>query len=213
MRRVALSVPGYVEPMLPTLIESPPEGDDWVHEIKYDGYRTIVAVDGVDTRAFTRNGHDWSAKYNMIVHQAAGLRCDTAILDGEMIVQNQDGVSDFGALRSAITAAPQRLILYAFDLMMLNGKDLLGLALTGQLPPKPADQGQGVMADDMAHIPSALGSFVAPGGISHWVVGGRHHRWGRALHPQWSMKRSVRLTTKTLIACLAVSSGDIGFVI
>ena len=130
MRRVALSVPGYVEPMLPTLVESPPEGDDWLHEIKYDGYRTIVAVDGVDTRAYTRNGHDWSAKYDMIVHEAAGLRCDTAILDGEMIVQNQDGVSDFGALRSAITAAPERLILYAFDLMMLNGKDLRGLALT-----------------------------------------------------------------------------------
>ena len=116
--------------MLPTLVESPPEGDDWLHEIKYDGYRTIVAVDGDDTRAFTRNGHDWSAKYDMIVHEAAGLRCDTAILDGEMIVQNQDGVSDFGALRSAITAAPERLILYAFDLMMLNGKDLRGLALT-----------------------------------------------------------------------------------
>ena len=66
----------------------------------------------------------------MIVHEAAGLRCDTAILDGEMIVQNQDGVSDFGALRSAITAAPERLILYAFDLLMLNGKDLRGLALT-----------------------------------------------------------------------------------
>ena len=49
MRRVALSVPGYVEPMLPTLVETPPEGDDWLHEIKYDGYRTIVAVDGVDT--------------------------------------------------------------------------------------------------------------------------------------------------------------------
>ena len=92
MRRVALSAPGYVAPMMPTLVESPPEGEDWLHEIKYDGYRTIVAVDGVDTRAYTRNGHDWSAKYDMIVHEAAGLRCDTAILDGEMIVQNQDGV-------------------------------------------------------------------------------------------------------------------------
>ena len=51
--------PGYVAWMMPTLVESPPEGDDWIHEIKYDGYRTIVAIDGVDTRAYTRNGHDW----------------------------------------------------------------------------------------------------------------------------------------------------------
>ena len=126
MRRVALSVPGYVEPMLLTLVETPPEGEDWVHEIKYDGYRTILAIDGADTRAFTRNGHDWSGKYAEIVHEAAVMRCDTAVIDGEMIVQNHEGVSDFRALRSAITMAPERLVLYAFDLLMLNGRDLRG---------------------------------------------------------------------------------------
>jgi transposase len=53
--------------MLPTLIETPPEGDSWSHEIKYDGYRTLVAVDGAATRAFTRNRHDWSKQYAPIV--------------------------------------------------------------------------------------------------------------------------------------------------
>ena len=90
----------------------------------------MAAVDGVDTRAYTRNGHDWSAKYDMIVHEAAGLRCDTAILDGEMIVQNQDGVSDFGALRSAITAAPERLDPLCLRPDDAERKDLRGLALT-----------------------------------------------------------------------------------
>jgi ATP-dependent DNA ligase len=116
--------------MLLTLVETPPEGEDWIHEVKYDGYRTLVAVDGAHTQAFTRNGHDWTSKNAPIVHEAACLKCDTAVLDGEMIVQNQDGISDFGALRGAIRSDPERLILYCFDLLMLNGRDLRGLALT-----------------------------------------------------------------------------------
>jgi ATP-dependent DNA ligase len=75
-------------------------------------------------KAFTRNGHDWSAKYAPIVDEAASLKCRTAILDGEMVVQDENGVSDFAELRSAIRWSPQRLILYAFDLLMIDGMDL-----------------------------------------------------------------------------------------
>jgi bifunctional non-homologous end joining protein LigD len=114
----------FIPPMMPTLVDEPPEGDCWLHEIKYDGYRTIVAVDGENTKAFTRNGHDWSAKYAPIVEEAASLKCRTAILDGEMVVQDENGVSDFAELRSAIRWSPQRLILYAFDLLMIDGMDL-----------------------------------------------------------------------------------------
>ena len=85
--------------MLPTLVDEPPGGDDWIHEIKYDGYRTLLAVDGVNTRAFTRNGHDWTEKYDIVVHHAAALRCDTAIIDGEIAVQDERGVTDFQGLR------------------------------------------------------------------------------------------------------------------
>jgi bifunctional non-homologous end joining protein LigD len=46
--------------MMPTLVDEPPEGEGWIHEVKHDGYRTILAVDGTATRAFTRNGHDWT---------------------------------------------------------------------------------------------------------------------------------------------------------
>ena len=87
--------PRYIEPMLPTLVETPPEGDGWVHEIKYDGYRTQLAVDGAESRAFTRNGHDWSRRYGQLLAEAATLRCKTAIIDGEVIVQNERGISDF----------------------------------------------------------------------------------------------------------------------
>src|SRR4051794_28770843 len=110
--------------MLLTLVDDAPVGDEWIHEIKYDGYRTIVAADGAQTKAFTRNGHDWSAKYAPIVEAARDLSCKSAILDGELIVQDEDGLSNFKALRSAIRASPERLALMAFDLLMLDGRDL-----------------------------------------------------------------------------------------
>src|SRR3954466_8205016 len=99
--------------MLPTLVEKSPEGDAWIHEIKYDGYRTILAVDRDRTCAFTRRGHDWTDEYRPIIEAAKQLPCKSAIIDGEMIVQNAAGLSDFGALRRAIKREPHRLILYA----------------------------------------------------------------------------------------------------
>jgi bifunctional non-homologous end joining protein LigD len=72
----------------------------------------------------TRNGHDWSDRYPSIVRAAANLRCQSAIIDGEAIVQDGNGVSDFEALASAMRWRPHSIILYAFDLMHLDGKDL-----------------------------------------------------------------------------------------
>jgi bifunctional non-homologous end joining protein LigD len=124
MPRISLSRPVFVEPMLPTLVDAPPEGGDWIHEIKYDGYRTVLAIDGAATRAFTRSGLDWSARYAPLVHEAAGLRCGTAILDGEVVVEDERGVTDFSVLRGAIRSAPERLLFIAFDCLMLDGADL-----------------------------------------------------------------------------------------
>jgi hypothetical protein len=83
-----------------------------------------VVIDRGQVRVFSRNGHDWSDRYPGIVRAAAGLRCKSAILDGEAIVQNGDGASDFEALSSAMRQQPQSIILYAFDLLHLDGKDL-----------------------------------------------------------------------------------------
>jgi bifunctional non-homologous end joining protein LigD len=69
--------------MLPSLVLEAPAGDDWIHEIKFDGYRTMLAVDRGETRAFTRNGHDWSDSYPPIVAEAAKLQCQSAVIDGE----------------------------------------------------------------------------------------------------------------------------------
>ncbi len=115
---------GFITPMLPTLVDVAPEGGEWIHEIKYDGYRTQIALTSKVAQAFTRNGHDWTAKYEPVVAAAQALRCRSAIIDGEMCVQNAAGVTDFKALRSAIRSAPERLVLFAFDLLMLDGRDL-----------------------------------------------------------------------------------------
>ena len=115
---------GFVPTMQPTLVAEPPEGDQWIHEIKHDGYRTELLLNGIYSRAFTRNGHDWSDRYKLILDVAQSLPGTPALLDGEIIVQGQTGRSDFHAIRSAIRWAPERLIFYAFDLLTINGQDV-----------------------------------------------------------------------------------------
>lgn len=113
----------FIPPLSPTLVEEPPVGPVWIHEIKHDGYRTELVVQGGDARAFTRNGHDWTDRYVPVVEAALALSCSSAIIDGEMIIQDAQGRSDFHGLRSAIDKEPHRLILMAFDLLHLNGED------------------------------------------------------------------------------------------
>ena len=118
------SVLRFTPPMLPSLVEQPPEGDAWLHEIKYDGYRTQLVIDAGRIRAFTRNGFDWSDRYGPIVDATRALRCSSAIIDGELCVQGPDGVTDYAGLLSAIGSSPERLVLFAFDLLEIDGQDL-----------------------------------------------------------------------------------------
>ena len=111
--------------MLPGLVDSAPAGDDWIHELKYDGYRTQLIIDRGEARAFTRRGHDWSHLYGAIIEAARGLDCRTARIDGEVIVQDWRGLSDFAELRSQLARRkPDGLVFMAFDLLHLDGRDL-----------------------------------------------------------------------------------------
>ena len=114
----------FIPPMLRSLVDQPPEGDLWLHEIKYDGCRTQLVIDTGRVRAFTRNGYDWSDRYRPIVDAAQALRCSSAIIDGELCVQGPNGVTDYAGLLRAIGSAPERLVLFAFDLMEIDGQDL-----------------------------------------------------------------------------------------
>jgi DNA ligase D-like protein (predicted ligase) len=110
--------------MSPTLAHDVPEGGEWIHEIKHDGYRTQIIIDGVEVRAFTRNGHDWSHRYPHLLAAARELRCQSAIIDGEAIVQDEQGRSDYHAFAAAMHARPEDIVLMGFDLLHLDGEDL-----------------------------------------------------------------------------------------
>jgi bifunctional non-homologous end joining protein LigD len=115
---------GFIKLEIPTPVQEPPTGEGWIHEIKYDGYRTLIVVDQGKVRAFSRPGRDWTGPYRRVVDAAGKLPCSAALIDGEVIVQDENGISDFDALRSAIYTAPHRLVFFAFDLLHLNGQDL-----------------------------------------------------------------------------------------
>lgn len=119
----------FIEPLMPTLVEIPPEGDDWIHEVKFDGYRSQIIRDASGVRIFTRRGLDWTSKYRDLAKAASDLEVESAIIDGEMIVTNEVGLSDFKALRKAITSRQQDLYFVAFDLLHLNGHDLRHMPL------------------------------------------------------------------------------------
>jgi bifunctional non-homologous end joining protein LigD len=81
----------FIPPQLPSLTDQPPESSNWIHEVKHDGYRTMLLVRRGTALAYTRNGHDWSERYRGIITAARKLPCRTAILDGEVIVQDARG--------------------------------------------------------------------------------------------------------------------------
>ncbi|WP_192357877.1 ATP-dependent DNA ligase [Mesorhizobium mediterraneum] len=114
---------------MPTLVAKPPQGDDWMHEAKFDGYRSQIIIEDGGVRIFTRRGLDWTARYRDLAEAAKGLNVQNAIIDGEIIVLNEDGISDFAALRKAITRRQHDLYFVAFDLLHLNSHDLRDMAL------------------------------------------------------------------------------------
>ncbi|MBZ9856535.1 DNA ligase D [Mesorhizobium sp. CA13] len=115
----------FVEFQSPTLVENAPEGSEWLHEIKYDGYRTELIIESGKARAFTRRGYDWSHRYRRIVQAAAGLPVKAAIIDGEAVVLGDTGLPDYQALERELgNPNSAKLIFYAFDLLHLNGRDL-----------------------------------------------------------------------------------------
>ncbi|MDM3888698.1 DNA ligase D [Pseudomonas sp. BCRC 81390] len=120
----AAPLPDLLQPQLATLVDSPPAGD-WRYEVKFDGYRILARIDGDDIRLFTRNGHDWSAKMPRQVAALRQLGVDSAWLDGEMVVNNGQGVADFQALQNAFdTDHDEQITYYLFDLPFLGGRDL-----------------------------------------------------------------------------------------
>jgi ATP-dependent DNA ligase len=120
-RGMLLPAPGFIDPCIPTFATEPPVGPQWIHEIEHDGYRLIVCRRAGRVRLFNRSGYDWTDRYPLIVAAADVLPAD-ATVDGEVVVCDDAGVSDFERLHSR--TLDRVAFLWAFDLLELDGEDL-----------------------------------------------------------------------------------------
>lgn len=127
--RTSAVAPAFRPVQLATLVDAVPAGDRWIHEMKYDGYRTLVAVGGGEARAYTRSGLDWSGRFPSILSDARQLKVQSALIDGEAVVLDPEGRSNFQKLQGALKGAPASIDYFAFDLLELNGDDLTSLPL------------------------------------------------------------------------------------
>ncbi|MBX5206806.1 non-homologous end-joining DNA ligase [Rhizobium sp. NZLR11] len=130
-------MPDRIEPCLALLKAKPPRGPDWLFEVKWDGYRVAVHIRPNDVRIITRGGHDWTDRFPAIADAARTISIGTAILDGEAVVLDAQGRSDFGALQRSLGGrggkqASGEAILYAFDLLYFDGHDLTRMELSGR---------------------------------------------------------------------------------
>ena len=117
-------LPELIKPELATLVEKAPDGE-WSYEIKFDGYRIMARIDHGEVKLFTRNGHDWTHKLPAQAKALAALDLESAWLDGEMVVANEQGVPDFQALQNAFEeGSSSKILYYLFDMPYLNGVDL-----------------------------------------------------------------------------------------
>ena len=115
-------VAGFFAPCLPTKTDKPPSGDGWQHQIKHDGFRVIARKTGAQVRVYSRPGNDLTRRFPLIVETLARLRSRSCNIDGEAVACDDNGVASFDLVRHH--RANERIFLYAFDLIELNGDDL-----------------------------------------------------------------------------------------
>lgn len=145
--RSGKKLPPFIAPQLATLSDAMPQGNDWVHEVKFDGYRTLSYVNGGKVTMYTRNGLDWTEKFGPLPNELAKLPCSNAILDGELVALATNKVTSFSALKKSLSSDGANLSYYLFDLLFLDGVDYRSKpllerkeALQQLLQQKPSDR-------------------------------------------------------------------------
>ena len=130
-RHAALA--SFVEPALASLVDKAPEGARWIHEIKFDGYRIQARLEHGKVRLMTRKGLDWTDKFPTVAEAVARLPADTALMDGELVSEDKEGISRFSLLQQDLKdGRHDRMVYYVFDLLHCDGADLKALPLTAR---------------------------------------------------------------------------------
>jgi bifunctional non-homologous end joining protein LigD len=123
-------MPESIKPQLAALSDKAPEGDEWLHEIKYDGYRLLARIEDGTVRLITRGGLDWTAKFSELAHSLGELPLDSALIDGELVHLEPEGTTSFSGLQDAISSGKTgALNFFAFDLLYRDGWNLTDAAL------------------------------------------------------------------------------------
>jgi DNA ligase D-like protein (predicted ligase) len=151
------SRPAFVEPMAAQIIRKLPEGDEWLYEVKFDGYRGVLIKDGLRAEIRSRKNRDLSGMYPGVVEACLAVDAEAAVIDGEIVAVDPQGRPSFQALQHRGSHSGHRVVFYAFDLLHLDGKDLTaspleerraglprllagsGLLLSRELPGRPSE--------------------------------------------------------------------------
>src|SRR5437868_525970 len=125
-RSEATALPGWIKPQLTRLVDQAPDGPDWLHEIKFDGYRMHARLDRGDVRLLTRTGLDWTKKYPRIADALRCLPVSQTYLDGELCGLRPDGTTSFNMIQAASDSGnADALVFFLFDVLHLDGTDLM----------------------------------------------------------------------------------------
>ena len=122
-------LPKKPQAALATLVKEAPAGDDWLHEIKLDGYRILAGIESGRARLVSRNGNDWTQRFAPVADAVRSIAAESALLDGEVAVLDERGITSFHALQTAASMPAPELRYFVFDLLHLDGQDLTGTSL------------------------------------------------------------------------------------
>lgn len=203
------AMPAFIAPCLATLVAKPPVGDQWVHEIKFDGYRIQARIDKNDVRLLTRNGLDWTDRFGTLANRLAEFHRGTAIIDGELVADDAEGRSSFSALADALKSGrSEKFVLHCFDLLYLDGLNLTGATLEDRkrllekMFVRKAKTGpirySGHLAADGAHMLSEACSMGLEGIISKRID--RPYRSGR--HDDWLKSKCIQVDEFIIVGYL-----------
>lgn len=201
-------MPRRVDPCVATLVDKPPKGPEWTFEVKWDGYRLAVHVESGEVRAITRGGYDWSKKFGSIVAEARELGHATMIIDGEAVVLDDQGRSDFGLLQRAVGRRPSlhdaaEIIFFAFDLLYLDGQDLRMMPLSERrqlLEPIVSGRTGAIRFSEEVHADGAEFFQVAcEMGLEGIIAKRRDKPYRSGRRPEWLKIKCVRRDTFVIV--------------
>ncbi|MEJ7805764.1 MAG: ATP-dependent DNA ligase, partial [Telluria sp.] len=189
---VKAALPATLSPELATLVDKPPSSpEDWIFEIKFDGYRMLARVEGEDIKLFTRNGNDWTRKLGALHKQLQQEKLPDGWYDGEIVVHDEKGRPNFGMLQLAFDGSDTAdIVFFIFDAPYLNGYDLREVPLDERRPLLKAALGKNTggalrFSEEFGTDPDQLVSAACKLGLEGVIGKRRSSRYVTRRSPDW----------------------------